>query len=350
MREGGGERAAAGLVARVAQLDARQRRRRAHGIGAAEGRDLACSAADAVMILNVEPGGWGAETARPESASTEPSRGRTTAIPPSLSPSAADRRALQPGPDRRAHRAPAARLRGGDAARAEAQLRARPAREAVVVGAPRARSRDRPRRARGRRSTGRWARGPGGARRRRARRRAAGARGSSAARARRGAGRGAAGRGASARRRARPLRVTGSATRPRSVPNSFVRTATGHGDLAVDRLARAPDDHLLDRRLGVGHAVVLGEAPGRVLRARVGVELGVHRGGPALRPRGREAHGGVAQLGAVVGALAQHVGDRARGGEQQHEDRRAAAAGAAGAAAGRARPSARRRRGRGARR
>ena len=44
--------------------------------------------AAAVMILKLEPGGWGAETARPASASTEPSLGLITAIPPSWSPSA----------------------------------------------------------------------------------------------------------------------------------------------------------------------------------------------------------------------------------------------------------------------
>ena len=47
-----------------------------------------CSAAAAVMILKLEPGGCGAETARPASASTEPSDGLMTAIPPSRSPSA----------------------------------------------------------------------------------------------------------------------------------------------------------------------------------------------------------------------------------------------------------------------
>jgi hypothetical protein len=41
------------------------------------------------MILNTEPGGWGADTARPAVASSAPSRGRTTAMPPSRSPSAA---------------------------------------------------------------------------------------------------------------------------------------------------------------------------------------------------------------------------------------------------------------------
>ena len=46
------------------------------------------SAAAAVMILKLEPGGWGAETARPASASTEPSLGLITAIPPRRSPRA----------------------------------------------------------------------------------------------------------------------------------------------------------------------------------------------------------------------------------------------------------------------
>src|SRR4051794_41906937 len=40
------------------------------------------------MILNVEPGGCGPDTARPDSARTEPSRGRRTATPPRRLPSA----------------------------------------------------------------------------------------------------------------------------------------------------------------------------------------------------------------------------------------------------------------------
>src|ERR1700749_4826088 len=40
------------------------------------------------MILNVEPGGCGADTARPASPSTAPSLGRITATPPSRLPSA----------------------------------------------------------------------------------------------------------------------------------------------------------------------------------------------------------------------------------------------------------------------
>jgi hypothetical protein len=49
------------------------------------------------MILNVEPGGCGADTARPASASTAPSRGRTTATPPSFEPSAAAAARCRPG-------------------------------------------------------------------------------------------------------------------------------------------------------------------------------------------------------------------------------------------------------------
>ena len=49
------------------------------------------------MILNVEPGGWGADTASPASASTAPSRGRMTATPPSLPPSASCAARMSPG-------------------------------------------------------------------------------------------------------------------------------------------------------------------------------------------------------------------------------------------------------------
>ena len=42
----------------------------------------ASSAPASVMILNTEPGGWGAENATPASASTSPLRGRTAAMPP----------------------------------------------------------------------------------------------------------------------------------------------------------------------------------------------------------------------------------------------------------------------------
>ena len=42
----------------------------------------ASSTPASVMILNTDPGGWGADCAMPTSASTSPVRGRTTAIPP----------------------------------------------------------------------------------------------------------------------------------------------------------------------------------------------------------------------------------------------------------------------------
>ena len=49
------------------------------------------------MILNVEPGGCGPVVASPLSASTAPSRGRSTATPPSLSPSAETAARCRPG-------------------------------------------------------------------------------------------------------------------------------------------------------------------------------------------------------------------------------------------------------------
>ena len=95
----------------------------------------AASAPDSVMILKVEPGGCGAETASPASASTDPSRGRTTATPPSL---LAERRcggALQPGADGGVHRVPPVALDRGDDAVAEAQLGPGRAGQARVVEA-----------------------------------------------------------------------------------------------------------------------------------------------------------------------------------------------------------------------
>ena len=84
------ERAAARLVAGVAQLDARQHRVLAHRIACSTAvAILFWSAADSVTILNVEPGGWAPSIESPLSASTEPSRGFSTAMPPRRSPSAA---------------------------------------------------------------------------------------------------------------------------------------------------------------------------------------------------------------------------------------------------------------------
>ena len=80
--EGVLQRAAARLAVGVLQLDALEHGR---GLDGELGRGLATpasSAPDEVMILNVEPGGWGAEEAMPASASTSPVLGRRTATPP----------------------------------------------------------------------------------------------------------------------------------------------------------------------------------------------------------------------------------------------------------------------------
>ena len=77
-----GEGAAAGLAVGVVEVDAVDHR-------VALDRELvagftlpASSAAVVVTILNVEPGGWGAENAIPASARTSPLRGSSAAIPP----------------------------------------------------------------------------------------------------------------------------------------------------------------------------------------------------------------------------------------------------------------------------
>ena len=319
VREGVGERAAAGLVARVAQPDARQRRRRAHRIGAPERRDLRLQRrgrGDDLERRAGRLGGGDGEAAEREHGAVARAHHRDPAEPVA---ERGDRRALEPGPDRRAHRAPAPRLRGGDAARAEAQLGARAAAEAVVVARlePEARvvlgGRAAGDRLRGRLAVEAAAVGGehGGAPRARADRPLHALAGAQAGEPQ-------------VRPPAHPDAVAGARHRQRDAPAQRAEQLRAHRDrdrdLAVDRLARAADDDLLDRRLRVGHAVVGREALRRVLRARVGVELGVHRRRPAPLPRRREAHRGVAQLGAVVRALAQHVRDGARGGEQQHED------------------------------
>jgi hypothetical protein len=99
-----------------------------------------------------------------------------------------------------------------------------------------------------------------------------------------------------------------------------------HGDRhrhpPVLLLADLADRDLAYRRLLVGGPVVGGEAPRRVLRARVGVELAVHLLRLALLPGGGEAHRGVAQLLVLLLALAEDVGDRAACREQQQDDQR----------------------------
>ena len=49
------------------------------------------------MILKLDPGGCGADTASPASATTAPSRGRITATPPSCWPRAAAACTISPG-------------------------------------------------------------------------------------------------------------------------------------------------------------------------------------------------------------------------------------------------------------
>ena len=93
---------------------------------------LASSAPASVTILNVEPGGWGAEKAMPESPSTSPVAGRSTAIPPKRPAERLDRGALDVGVDRGAHVRAGARLGAGDHARAGAQHAAGAARQALV--------------------------------------------------------------------------------------------------------------------------------------------------------------------------------------------------------------------------
>ena len=176
------------------------------------------------MILNVEPGGWGAETARPASARTAPSRGRITATPPILSPSAAVRRAHEPRAQRRVQRA----ARDGAGAghdpccrTAAAPTGARPAARRRRAAA---RSASAPRR---RRSTRRARWRPGACRRRRGSDGAAAAARRAGGPSRRRAARAAAAAAASRRPRCSPLPDTASATVARSVPKSRRRTATG---------------------------------------------------------------------------------------------------------------------------
>ena len=197
------------------------------------------------MILNVDPGGWGAETARPASASTEPSRGRTTATPPSLPPERRGGGALQPGPDRGVDRAPAAALDRGDDAVAEAQLRAGPAGQALVVQALEAGAAVAARR-----------RAPGDGRRRRVGgqqpavgaqhlRRASGACSTTrrtCSPARRPGRRRC---GAHAIRAAPSSSCTGSTIVPRSVPKIRVGMATGQREAPVALLGDAAHAHAL---------------------------------------------------------------------------------------------------------
>ena len=227
VRERLGQRAAARLVARVAQLDARQRRGRAHRI----------DVSTATCLLGLQRGGErddlerragrlgrrGRQAAEREHRAVARAQHGDAAEPVA---ERGDRRALQAGPDRRAHGAAAARLRARDPARAEAAAPRSAARRAGRCRRARGRSPGRRPPAACRRSPPRSARGPGAARRRRAPRRGAASRGS--CRRTRSPGRRPGSRRYGRQRTPTrsPTRVTGSAIRPRSVPNSLVRTAT----------------------------------------------------------------------------------------------------------------------------
>ena len=87
----------------------------------------ASSAAASVMILNVEPGGWGAENAMPESPSTSPVAGRSTAMPPKRPASASTAARWMSGSIAVRTSTPSLRLRARHHAPAGAQDAARAA-------------------------------------------------------------------------------------------------------------------------------------------------------------------------------------------------------------------------------
>ena len=93
---------------------------------------LASSAPASVTILNVEPGGWGAENAMPESPSTSPRGGPQHGDPAEAARERLDRGALDVGVDRGAHVRAGARVGAGDHPRAGAQDAAGAARQALV--------------------------------------------------------------------------------------------------------------------------------------------------------------------------------------------------------------------------
>ena len=233
VREGLGERAAAGLVARVAQLDPRQRRRGAHRIGARGRGDLRLQRGGQRDDLERRAGRLGrgdGEAAEREHRAVARAHHGDAAEPVA---ERRDRRALEAGPDRRAHGAPAPRLRARRCGARRSAARRRPAAEAVVVARLEAEARVA---LRGRAAGDRRAVGSRSSRRPSAASTEArwGARGSAAARARPGAGRAAAGTGASAPRRARRP-ASPAARRGRAA----CRTARAHGDRHRD-LAPGP--------------------------------------------------------------------------------------------------------------
>ena len=271
------------------------------------------------MILNVDPGGCGPVVASPLIASTAPSRGRTTAIPPSRSPSAETAARWRPG--RIVARTERPRFAFVEAMRRlpNSEHRARPPAEPLVVGAlePGARL-VAGRRIAGDRRRRRLAVEPppvGGEHRGAPRRRA-----DRAPHALAGAQAGQPQVGAPAHADALAHARDRQRHPPAQRPEQPRAHRDRHGHAAVLLLADLADGDAAHGRLVVGHPVVGRESPRRVLRLRVGVEPAVHLRRLALLPRGREAHRRVAQLLVLLVALVEHVRRRAAGGQQQHED------------------------------
>ena len=262
------------------------------------------------MILNVEPGGCGAETARPASASTAPSLRAHDRDAAEARAQRGGRGALQARLDRGPHGLPALGLHRGDHAVAEAQLGARRAAEARVVDVVQALGQV----GRGRVVGHRQAVGAEDRRARRLLQRAA------RAPPRPCAGRAAAAAASRRSRRDRPRCAPGTVVVPRSVPKYRVRTtvravtAPSFGPLGCPD--RDPADHGRLR----GAPRELGEARVRVGGPAAGVELGVHRALVAALVGGQVALGGralVVDLGAMVEV---EIGARADRTEHEQHD------------------------------
>ena len=256
--EGVVERPAARLVARVAQLDARERRRRcAPDTCSTAWRSPAGSAAASVMILNVEPGGCGPETARP---GEREHRRRRAGARPRRRPAgrraprrrrAAGRGGSSRGPScpraldlaRRRGRRSAAPRPGGrpgarrSAARARCRGLSPPGARPAIAAAPGSRSSRRPSAASTSARVGR----------------ASSTRRVTASPARR-PGRRRCGRQRRAPRR--PVWTIGRTTTPRSVPNTRVRTATGTTKRPPRVFWTLPVAHARDRRRALRGAVL----------------------------------------------------------------------------------------------
>ncbi len=285
------------------------------------------------MILNEEPGGWGAETARPASASTAPSLGRITATPPSSPPSASFARLLQAEPDRRRDRASAAAGDALDHAVAEPQRGAGAPAEALVVDALEPGRLVTGRRPRSRRP---WGRSPAAARRRRRCCRAAAGRRCDGAPPR-PPGR-PAGRSAGRPRDAAHVVLLAGRERERAAQRAEVLRRDRHRDAhaaAAQQRADAPDPDLLHARRLIGAPVVGQERDPRVRLAAGSVDELVHRGVVAARPRFDERLDRLVPVIAVQLGAGEHVAAVAQRGEdhddhEQDAQRRPAAVPAAG--------------------